>query len=411
VDGDILPSGGAAAIDLRLRALPGTPSHPRVSLRLVDEHGDTWVQYDQDMRLPSDGPASSAPLDDRHGLLVPPGTPPGTYSLYLDAYSPSGALTAQGEGAPIDPGGVRLETIRVESPARVAWTDDLSDFQSLKASFPEGLDLLGYTATPAIQAGQSGGLTLLWTTDATSLQVSRLRLTLQAPDGKVAETRDLAFATPSFPTDQWRPGDVVREQYRLPVASSLAPGSYRLSVLPVFDSPGSAASRGEAAGPPVADSAHLGLVQVLANPHPTSTTPPGHPLADTLGQSISLDGYDLASDHVRPGGDLDLTLHWRDLASVDTDYTVFVHLLDASEKVVAQRDQPPVANQRPTSSWFAGDTVLDRYQIPLPPTLPPGDYAIEVGMYQPNDGKRLAVRSDGAAAGDRIVLGKIHVGS
>ena len=48
-----------------------------------------------------------------------------------------------------------------------------------------------------------------------------------------------------------------------------------------------------------------------------------------LGNFSTLEGYDLHSLDIKPEGEVAATLHWRADGSPDTDYTVFVHLLDS----------------------------------------------------------------------------------
>lgn len=53
--------------------------------------------------------------------------------------------------------------------------------------------------------------------------------------------------------------------------------------------------------------------------------------------------------------------------------------------------------------------MLDRYGLPIPPATPPGEYLIEVGMYNPEDGLRLPVVEGGEAVGDHVILQRVRV--
>ena len=64
------------------------------------------------------------------------------------------------------------------------------------------------------------------------------------------------------------------------------------------------------------------------------------------------------------------------------DYFIFVHIVDAAGERVAQRDTPPWQGRFPTSSWRAGTLVVDVNDVALP-ALPPGDYRVLVGMFDP----------------------------
>ncbi len=77
---------------------------------------------------------------------------------------------------------------------------------------------------------------------------------------------------------------------------------------------------------------------------------------------------------------------WRVRQTPDAALKIFVHLLDATGQLVAQHDGLDVewATLRP------GDEFAQLHPTPLPPDLPPGDYALQIGLYRAEDGARLA---------------------
>jgi 4-amino-4-deoxy-L-arabinose transferase-like glycosyltransferase len=400
-----LAAGDTIPVDLRWQRLAGTLSRPQAALRLVDGTGFTWSQTDDAIGagFVEDGSwQSGGTIDDRHGLLVPAGTPPGDYRLLLNVYGAEHpqALPLSGTGAALTPGGVLLATVHVAQSSQVIWTRGIAGFIPSTATWRSGIALLGSVSSQSAAAGQSGNLTLVWKALASALPVAKLRVRLTAADGKVAEDLVLPLATSAYPAARWQAGDVLREQYRLPIGDQLDAGQYQVSVEPVSQS-----------GDPVGNAAPavIGYVNVTPGAAMSPVAPPRIPLSYQLGSGIVLDGIDLSGTPLQPGDTFRATLHWRDLAPVDVDYTVFVHILDASEKVVAQHDQPPAAGARPTSSWFAGDVIFDTYTIQLPKSLTPGDYPIEVGMYNASTGERLPVAHNGATDGDRIIVATLRV--
>jgi hypothetical protein len=60
---------------------------------------------------------------------------------------------------------------------------------------------------------------------------------------------------------------------------------------------------------------------------------------------------------------------------------VFVHLLDADGRLVAQHDGPPMEGRYPATAWLPGDVVPDVHRITLGPDTPAGTYQLQVGMY------------------------------
>ncbi len=124
-----------------------------------------------------------------------------------------------------------------------------------------------------------------------------------------------------------------------------------------------------------------------------------------LGEAIALRTVRRADRPLRPGDVLPVALCWQATAAVERDYTVFVQLLAADGRLVAQHDAPPVDGFRPTSGWAAGETVCDRHGLWLPADLSPSDYALIAGMYDPATGARLPV----AAGGDHVTLATVQV--
>ena len=126
-------------------------------------------------------------------------------------------------------------------------------------------------------------------------------------------------------------------------------------------------------------------------------------------------GYDL-SGAARPGETLGLTLYWSAGGPLPTRYKVFTHLLGDTFNAAGgnflwgQSDAEPAANTRPTTGWRAGEVIVDAHAIPIAADAPPGAYRIEVGLYDPISGARLAVvGADGAAVGDHVIVTAVEV--
>lgn len=134
------------------------------------------------------------------------------------------------------------------------------------------------------------------------------------------------------------------------------------------------------------------------------------PAGADLGGQVTLEGYLLPEESAEPGEILNLTLLWQARAEMDTDYKVFVHLVDESGLPIAQRDSEPLGGSRPTTTWRPGETVTDRVGLLLPPEMVPGDYEMLVGMYDPETLERLSVfDASGQRIGDSISLGSVQL--
>ncbi|MBI5668707.1 MAG: glycosyltransferase family 39 protein [Chloroflexi bacterium] len=124
-----------------------------------------------------------------------------------------------------------------------------------------------------------------------------------------------------------------------------------------------------------------------------------------LGDSITLEGYALSSDHVQPGEVLQLELQWQTDAPLDTRYKVFVQLLDGGGRLATQRDSEPGGGLKLTTTWQPNETITDRHGLLIPTDLAPGSYTLIIGLYDLNNpAARLPVED-----GDYLELGVITV--
>jgi hypothetical protein len=139
----------------------------------------------------------------------------------------------------------------------------------------------------------------------------------------------------------------------------------------------------------------------------------------SFGGVIELLGYDLPlsdtqypiPNHLKPGDSLEVTLYWQSLAEMNQDYSTFVHLLDETELIIAQRDMYPGQGLYPTSLWSAGDAIANRYVLTLPEAaFAPNQVQLEVGLYNFATGERLlAYGPTGELLGDNVRFGEIKI--
>jgi hypothetical protein len=127
-----------------------------------------------------------------------------------------------------------------------------------------------------------------------------------------------------------------------------------------------------------------GQVYAQVYTRPAATPPmraPKIPLEVTVGDGIRLLGYDILPEPVRVGGSLYVQYHWQVDAPPRTDWTVFTHVVDAGGAVVAGFDSQPGRASLITTRWQAGWRVLDEVELLLPAELLPGDYTLQMGLY------------------------------
>ncbi|MEW6578561.1 MAG: hypothetical protein AB1435_05135, partial [Chloroflexota bacterium] len=166
---------------------------------------------------------------------------------------------------------------------------------------------------------------------------------------------------------------------RFEALDGCAPYLFALDCLAEGDTWGGACARAEQ---PTCLSAALGT--------PAWTPLPGEPgaLDVTLDGGLRLEGYALAlRDDPRA---LDVRLFWAAERALPADYALFVHVADVQTAVpLAQFDgYPGIA----TSAWRGGARWASEVRVPLPDDLPPGEYAVNVGWFDPVSETRLGVR-------------------
>jgi hypothetical protein len=127
-----------------------------------------------------------------------------------------------------------------------------------------------------------------------------------------------------------------------------------------------------------------------------------------FGRVVRLLGYGLEPPAPRAGDELALAYYWQALAPAAENLAVFVHFVRDGE-IRFQQDHQPLDGRHPTSRWVAGELVRERARIRLPRTLPAGEYAIEVGLWNPRTGKRLPVETALSHANDQVRLTTLRV--
>ncbi len=100
-------------------------------------------------------------------------------------------------------------------------------------------------------------------------------------------------------------------------------------------------------------------------------------------------------------GDLLVDLAWATTASKLPPLQYFVHVTDAQDKIVAQRDGPLGRwPDEPESAWGAGELLRQRARLQLPAGMESEPYQIYVGLYTPEKAERLPLRVNGVPESD-----------
>jgi len=115
------------------------------------------------------------------------------------------------------------------------------------------------------------------------------------------------------------------------------------------------------------------------------------PLPVTFDSSIRLEGYELTSNSVQRGQEIVLFLYWRPLVRLEENYTVFVHLVDGTNRIAGE-DSQPMRGRAPTTAWRLGELIVDAIILPIPTEVEPKlNYHLEVGLYRASTLERLPI--------------------
>ncbi len=272
------------------------------------------------------------------------------------------------------------------------------------ASMPNNLDLDSFSMDSTLTQGQPLNIIANWkalrhhssldsliiewklVTDdilETELSASEVLSTLISDDSS-AETRHLATDNtivfeqttkllPQSSTNAIPSNTFFKESYKLRIPTDLSPGKYQLTLY---------ARNLSNATRMLTFSDNL-----TVNPRKRTFNSPNmaHSVNAVFGDKIKLAGYDTNHN----ASQLHLTLHWKALGQIDTDYKYFVHLWD-NDKLVAQIDTMPNSYQYPTSWWAPDEAYSDPIVIDIS-NLQSGQYQLSAGVYNPSSNNRLVI--------------------
>jgi hypothetical protein len=250
---------------------------------------------------------------------------------------------------------------------------------------------LGYNLpTTELMPGDILQLTLYW--KAVGPIDKRYKVFTHVLDGSghLVGQRDAEPGGGARITTVWQEGELVADNYGLPILPATPPGEYMIEIgmyglddgarLPVFP----VGTNGEV-GQPAGDRILLQAVRIL----PAAAPPPLSVLAmmerrDARFDEITLLGYDLTKlglEHepdapIHPGDILHLTLFWQASQKPLADMALRLQLRDEKGAVRLELQTTPTEGQYPVPDWRAGDIVRDQHNWALPADLQPGRYSL-----------------------------------
>lgn len=366
------PAGQTLGITLYWTLDAPVPHNYAIRLRLVTSDNEiaweTSPAYAVSDRYPTAAWKPGEVIPDYHTLTLPYSLPPASYRLEVALEPPFGgtpALLTDGTAW------ASIETITVSAPALPP-----TELHHRTAITLPGWVLLNVDAPESAPAGGTAPLILTW---HRSPSAGPLRVTLEAGSSRLPISLDRSGS----------PYVQTVHQVEVPTTESLI---WQLQ----------------------ADEVHCGWLQPPTTACALATTDIAATMVtDALANFdnfVVLTNLEIERDRLQPGESLDVALTWQSLRTTTEDYTVFVHLLGPDGQLHGQVDAWPIQGTYPTSAWSPGETLTDRYQVPLDPDAPPGSYQVEIGFYLLATNTRLPVLSpDGTPIDDKILIGGLIV--
>jgi hypothetical protein len=261
-------------------------------------------------------------------------------------------------------------------------------------------ELVGFEAARFVKPGEDLPLTLYWRTDAPVADNLAMFVHVYDARGNLIGQWDAYPGNSLAPPRLWQPGEIVVDQYRVPVRP---PDPY----------------------PPVGR-IEVGMVRVGSSRPLAARNPDGQEIAPTLAtfkfaQPVGLPAdaiaffddafrivnlgvgarrgtHELTFDTrtpgkvaLKPGDTLNVFVTLQAPRTPETNYTLFAHVVDAKGTIVAQRDSEPQNGTYPTTLWDPNEQVSVNLMMAVPRDAPMGPYTLEFGMYRSADVQRVPI--------------------
>jgi hypothetical protein len=301
-------------------------------------------------------------------LRIPPGTPPGDYTLRVRLYASRDELVAQAVGAD----GVAMGSnaligvLAVQRPTRSADLEALNLAETFNQTISPQIDVIGATIEPASnEVGQPFYLTIGWWVKEKPETELLLNVGWVDPINHIQCDPVLQLKISML---EWQRRDMWVTKHLLHVPACSAAGEYQLWI--------------QAPAYQIDSTTTIGMMVVGVPERSFDVPNMQHSEYADWDNGITLIGFDVPAESTSP---LTLTLYFQPQKALDQSLTLFVHLLDADGNIVAQRDAVPLGGARPTTGWAPGEIIAETITL----NAAPGEYTIRTGWYNAATGARV----------------------
>jgi hypothetical protein len=371
-DHPLLRPGDSLEFDLWWEYL-GKPAEEPFFVWLVGPDSRIWAET-----LTQPKPEAGQPAEWTNGkivpetgrLVIPPGTPPGDYTIYIGFYP---------EKAP-DPVQALLFDLG-DNPRTV--TIAPGSTEGVPSLIPLNIEagplrLVGWQSPDlAIKLDEPFELELYWQTLQDVNERYQLSLALLDKTGTPRWEWERTDPVSFYPTPNWTKDELVRSQLSVQPTQRTPGGQYQLA-LNIY------------AGEELVRTVPLLPVIIPGWERQFTLTDQINPVQALFNDGITLLGFQTETEPAyHPGDQFAVRLYWQAQRPIENDYTVFVQLVGQDGQIYGQMDAQPHNGDHPTSHWTPGEIVQDSYTFYVSQDAAPGDYELIVGLYQFETGQRV----------------------
>jgi hypothetical protein len=273
---------------------------------------------------------------------------------------------------------------RVLPPRLVSQTED--DFDPADVDLGS-IRMTGFRFESTVCSHDAVAVAIRWKVNSTA-EPLKVSLMLADAQDRLIQTQDFFIDDPSGNhTDHWTADKISSTYNTLVVPSGTPPGKYKVSaaVYKANDVQRLSVVSAQGVAKVYADFVTLGQVLVYraedlsADPYKTVDELGLDPARVLMREGLMLDSYKVSSGQVLTGEDLAVVARWNSLLDTSPPYDVLIRL-QRDGIAFAQASGPPVDGTYPTDQWRAGEWVLDRRDLRVPPDAQGGPARLEIGL-------------------------------
>jgi uncharacterized membrane protein len=258
---------------------------------------------------------------------------------------------------------------------------------SVQYDFEHEVSLLGYTLAPTetLRGGGTVYPILGWRADQQLDKRYVFQMHIVDSAGHLWARDDREPLGGALPTTQWTVGSTNGDQFGLRLPLAMPAGDYKL-VVGVYDPE---SGRNLHADPSTNNSTGNDVVLATLQVEKNKTSVTASQLQERfeLDQPYFVDmaemrllGFKSMPSLLHAGEVLHVGVYWRARSKPQTDDVVSVQLLDGAGKVMLEHTGRPAGGTYPTTTWDAGEVLLDWHDLAIPQTLPQGTYTVNVAL-------------------------------